>query len=139
MSDKPGEVTNCAHGVCNPRRTQNSMTNPPIGEQIMVDLKGPGLFLAAEVVKQGGDSGLTSVQLDIDGRNVTALTFIAAENVGLTQYNPYGIVLLRSNVLKTFTIGFPSPLRFDANLMLSVRVNESDVENIVINVIHGTV
>ena len=139
MSHKPGQVTNCAHGVCNPRRTQNLMTNPQRGEQIMVELNGPGVFLAAEVVKGGGDSGLTSVQLDIDGRNVTGLTFIAAENGGFTQYNPYGIVLLRSNVLKTLTIGFPSPLRFDANLKLIVNANEDNVENIVINVIHGTV
>jgi len=89
------------------------------------------------VTKQGGGSGLTFVILDIDGRNVTNLSYAAAENSGLTQQNPYGLVLLKSSALKTFTIGFPSPLRFQKELKLSVTVNEDGVAQILANVIHG--
>jgi hypothetical protein len=100
-------------------------------------LQGAGLFLAAEVTKQGGDSDLTFVSLDIDGRNVTNISFAAAENSGLIQYNPYGLVLLKSAALQTLTIGFPTPLLFKRELRLSVTVREAGVVQILGNVIHG--
>jgi hypothetical protein len=62
------------------------------------------------------------VILDIDGRNVTNLSFAAAANQGLTQQNPYGLVLLQSATLKTFTIGFPTPLLYERSLTLGVTV-----------------
>jgi len=108
------------------------------GETVLVQLKGPGLFLGAEVTKQGGDTDLTFVSLNIDGRNVTNLSYAAAQNSGLTQQNPYGLVLLQSAALKNFTIGFPTPLRFKRELKLSVSVNEGGVVQILANVIHGT-
>jgi hypothetical protein len=129
---------NCIHGVCNPQRTQGLKAPAPEGEYKLVNLKGPGIFLAAEITKQGGSSGLTFVILDIDGRNVTNISFVAAENGGLVQYNPYGIVLLKSNTLETFTIGFPSPLRFEKELQVTVTVKETGVVQILANVIHGT-
>jgi hypothetical protein len=104
---------------------------------MLVNLKGPGLFLGAEVTKQGGATGLTFVILDIDGRNVTNISYAAAENSGLTQQNPYGLVLLKSAALKNLTIGFPSPLRFQRELKLYVTVNEDGVAQILGNVIHG--
>jgi hypothetical protein len=130
--------TNCVHGVCNPQRTQGLKAPAPEGEYKLVNLKGPGVFLAAQTTKQGGSSGLTFVSLDIDGRNVTNLSFAAAENDGLVQYNPYGIVLLKSNTLRTFTVGFPSPLHFEKELQLMVTVKETGVVQILANVIHGT-
>ncbi|HEX8903753.1 MAG TPA: hypothetical protein VF771_02785 [Longimicrobiaceae bacterium] len=93
--------------------------------------------MAAEVTKQGGGTGLTFVSLDIDGRNVTNLSYAAAENSGLTQQNPYGLVLLKSSALKNLTIGFPSPLRYERELKLSVTINEDGVVQILANVIHG--
>ena len=138
MADKSSRNTNCAAGVCNPERTQGLRAPAPQGEYKLVELKGPGLFLAAEVTKQGGASGLTFVSLEIDGRNVTNLSFAAAENGGLTQNNPYGIVLLKSSALKTFTIGFPSPLHFEKGLKLTVIIKEAGVVQILGNVIHGT-
>lgn len=77
------------------------------------------------------------MSLDIDNRNVVNLSYAAAENLGLTQYNPYGLVLLQSRFTKTFTIGWPSPLRFRSELRLSVTVNEDNVVQILANVIHG--
>jgi hypothetical protein len=127
----------CLTGVCDPQRTQGLKAPAPKGDHVLVTLKGPGLFLGAEVTKQGGASGLTFVILDIDGRNLTNLSYAAAENSGLTQQNPYGLVLLKSAALKNLTIGFPSPLRFQKELKLSVTVNEDGVVQILGNVIHG--
>jgi hypothetical protein len=101
-----------------------------------VTLEGPGVFLAAEVSKQGGTNDLTFVILDIDGRNVTNLSYAAAANLGLTQHNPFGLVLMRS-VVKTLAVGFPTPLLFKRSLRLAVKVNEPSVVQILGNVIHG--
>ena len=129
----------CATGVCDPQRSQGLKAPAPKGKHALVTLKGPGVFLAAQVSKQGGNTDLTFVNLDIDGRNVTSLSFAAADNLGLTEHNPYGITLLTGNAVDTFTIGFPSPLRFERELKLSVTVNEMGVVQILANVIHGAV
>ena len=86
-----------------------------------------------------GTNDLTFAILDIDGRNVTNLSFAAAANSGLTQQNPYGLVLLSSTSLKTLTVGFPTPLLYKRSLRLSVTVNEPNVVQILANVIHGAV
>ncbi|HKC57220.1 MAG TPA: hypothetical protein VKC35_13890 [Vicinamibacterales bacterium] len=89
------------------------------------------------MAKQGGANDLTFVILDIDGRNVVNLSFAAAANEGLTQQNPFGLVLVHSPALKTMTIGFPTPLLYKRRLELRVTVNETNVVQIVGNVIHG--
>lgn len=127
----------CLRGVCDPERTQGLRAPAPKGDHVLVSLEGPGVFLGAEVTKQGGASGLTFVILDIDGRNVTNISFAAAKNAGLTQQNPYGLVFLDSGPLETVTVGWPSPLRFEQALELKVTVNEEDVVQILANVIHG--
>ena len=101
-------------------------------------MKGPGLFLCAEVVKQGGTPDGSFVILDIDDRNVIDISYGAARVNGLTQQNPYGVVLLQSAGVRNLTIGFPSPLRFRKNLRLSVNVDEDGVQQVHANVIHGS-
>ena len=128
----------CAQGVCDPERTQGLRAPAPNGTHDLVTLRGPGVFLGAEVTKQGGTNDLTFVVLDIDGRNVTNLSYAAANNSGLTQQNPYGLVLLHSAALKSLTIGFPTPLLYKRSLRLSVTVNEPGVVQILANVIHGS-
>jgi hypothetical protein len=91
----------CLDGVCNPERTQGLVTSPSSGDHALVNLRGPGLFLGAEVVKQGGDGDITFVSLDLDGRNVTNISFAAAANTGLTQSNPFGPVLLTAGTSRT--------------------------------------
>jgi len=127
----------CAEGICDPQRTQGLKAPAPAGTHSLVSVQGPGVFLGAAVSKQGGTNDLTFVILDIDGRSVTNLSFAAAINQGLTQHNPYGLVVVRSNALKTFTVGFPTPLLFKRSLKLSVTVNEPGVVQILANVIHG--
>jgi hypothetical protein len=127
----------CLEGVCEPERTQGLRAPAPKGEHLLVHLRGPGLFLGAEVTKQGGASGITFVSLEIDGRNVVSLSYAAAHNAGLTQANPFGIVLLQGVGIQNFTIGFPAPLRFRSELRLSAIVNEDGIAQIVANVVHG--
>jgi hypothetical protein len=66
------------------------------------------------------------------------VSYAAASNSGLTQQNPYGLVLLQSNELKTMTIGFPTPLLFKRTVRLRATVNEPGVVQILANVIHGS-
>jgi hypothetical protein len=126
----------CQTGVCDPRRTQGLKTNVAKANHILV--QGPGVFVSAVVSKQGGASGLSFVSLDLDGRNVTNLSYAAAVNLGLTQANPYGLAVMNSGVVQAFTVGFPVPLRFERELVLSVKVNEPGVVQLVGNVITGT-
>jgi len=127
----------CAVGVCDPERTEGLQAPAPSGTYELVTLEGPGLLLGAEVSKQGGDDDLTFVILDIDGRNVTNVSYAAAINWGLTQQNPYGLVVLQTSGIKTMSIGFPTPLLYKRSLRFAVTVNESGVAQIVANVIHG--
>jgi hypothetical protein len=134
----PQQATNrCLGGVCRPRRTQGLKAPVPNGTHSLVNLAGPGVFLAAEITKQGDTNDITFVILDIDGQNVTNISFAALANQGLTQHNPYGLAVFHSAVLKTVTFGFPAPLFFSQSLKLSVTVNEPNVAQIVANVIHG--
>jgi hypothetical protein len=136
-----GETTHarsCSTGVCDPRRTQGLRAPAPQGTHDLVSLEGPGVFLGLHVSKQGGTNDITFVILEIDGRNVTNLSFAAAANWGLTQQNPYGLMVVTGGPVKTLTVGFPTPLRFQRSLKLSVRVNEPGVVQIVANVIHGS-
>ena len=137
MATNPRVVSKCAAGVCDPERTEGLKAPAPNGTYPLVTLKGPGVFLGAEVTKQGGTNDLTFVILDIDGRNVTNLSFAGALNQGLTQQNPYGLVVLNSAALKTMAVGFPTPLLYKRSLTLSVTVNEPNVVQVLANVIHG--
>lgn len=132
-------MSNCLEGVCDPERTEGILASTEKGKTYtLVSLKGPGLFLAAKVVKLGGNTDSTSVILDIDGRNITTLAYIGAAAQAFTQQNPFGVVMLKSsNTTKNLTIGFPYPLCFKKELKLSVFVGEHGVEQIFSDVIHG--
>jgi hypothetical protein len=135
---KPAQPhTGCAAGVCDPERTQGLKAPAPNGAHDLVTLEGPGVFLGAAISKQGGTNDLTFVILDIDGRNVADLSYAAASNQGLTQHNPYGVVLLHSTAIKTMTLGFPTPLLYKRSLRLRVTVSEPGVVQILGNVVHG--
>ena len=119
-------------------RTQGLIAPAPIGEHVLVHLKGPGVFVCAQVSRQNDPSGLSFVSLDLDGRNVVSASFEAVSNWGLTQDNPYGLVLLEKRPISTLTIGYCLPLRFERELILKVNVQEPGIAQILANVIHGT-
>jgi hypothetical protein len=128
----------CAPGVCDPRRTQALRAPAPKGTHDLVSLEGPGLFLSANISKQGGPTDITFVKLDIDNRNVVNLSFAAARNWGLSAPNPFGLQFLSGIGVESFAIGWPFPLAFKRSLTLSVVVNETGVVQIVANVVHGS-
>ena len=128
----------CEVGVCDPQRTQGLKAPAPKGTYTLVALKGPGLFLSANVSKQGGATDLTFVNLTIDGRNVVSLSFAALRNIGLTQANPYGLQFLNGAGVESFAIGWPFPLAYKRSLELSVTVNEVGVVQILANVVRGS-
>jgi hypothetical protein len=123
--------------VTNPVRNQGLAVNPANNStKELVKIKGPGLFLSAELTKQGGNSDLTFVILDIDGQNVVNISMAALFNQGLTSHNSYGISIFRSAAsLETVTIGWPYPITFNKTLSLKVTVNEPGVVQILANVI----
>lgn len=123
--------------VENPVRNQGLITNPANNStKELVKLQGPGLFLSAELTKQGGNSDLTFVILDIDGKNVVNISIAALFNQGLTVHNSYGISVFRSAAaLDTVTIGWPYPITFNKNFSLKVTVKEPGVVQILANVI----
>lgn len=124
--------------VRNPERTQGLVASPSTGEHVLVTIPGRGKFVSAQINKQGGTNDATFVVLDIDGRNVVNISIAALANFGLTQNNPYGLVLLQSSEdLKSLAIGFSTPLVFKSQLRLAVDVQEADVTQILANVIHG--
>ena len=129
--------TGCTGGVCDPQRTQGLKAPAANGNHDLINLQGPGVFLGASVAKQGGATDLTFVILDIDGRNVVNFSYAAANNQGLTQQNPYGMVLVHGAAVKTMTLGFPTPLTYKRSLRLRVTVNEPGVVQILANIVHG--
>lgn len=124
--------------IAGAQRTQGLLAPVPLGEHVLVDLKGPGVFVCAQVTRQNDPTGVSFVSLDLDGRNVVSLSFEGASNWGLTKSNPYGLVLLRKGKISTMTIGYPLPLSFERELTLKVTVKEMGIAQIVANVIHGT-
>lgn len=137
LAAKIPNMRECARGVCKPQRKQGLKAPAGKGDHTLVQLKGPGVFVGAAVSKQGGATDLTFVDLTIDGRNVVNLSYAAAQNWGLTQYNPFGIVLLKTGAISNLTIGFPTPLRFEKELVLSANINEVGVVQIIGNVVYG--
>jgi hypothetical protein len=127
-----------AADVAGAERAQGLAAPAAQGDHTLVQLRGPGTFVSAQVSKQGGNSDLTFVNLELDGKNVVSASYAALRNWGLTQDNPYGLVLLNSTgAIKTLTIGFSTPLKFQKELVLSVKVSEPSVVQILANVIHG--
>lgn len=128
-----------ADSIAQPKETQGLKAPAPVGEHTLVTLTGPGKFVAAEIIKQGGNgSHMTFVGLEVDGQSVVNASIAALNNWGLTQSNTYGTVLLRPSAnMRTVTIGYPVPLTYAKSLRLWVKVSEPGVVQIIGRVIHG--
>jgi hypothetical protein len=122
-----------------PKEAQGLKAPAPVGDHTLVELKGPGKFVAAEIIKQGGNgSDLTFVALEIDGQTVVNASIAALNNWGVTQSNTYGTVLLKPSAsMRTVTIGYPVPLAYKNSLKLWVKVSEPGVAQVIGRVIHG--
>ena len=104
---------------------------------MLVDLVGPGTFVSARLVKQGGATGLTAFSLEIDGNVVVQRNIAALKNWGMTQSNPFGVSVFTNGSIDTVTIGFVQPIEFENDLIFSAIVNEANVVQIIGTVIFG--
>lgn len=143
-TDKAGAAAaiedKCAGGVCAPYSREGVKSNPTSGTSLdLVRQEGPGVFLGGRVTKQGGDSDITYVTLDIDGQPIVSMSFSGAATFGLTQHNPFGVTLLRSNSGQTLAFGFPTPLMFRKGLRLNVNVQEPNVVQIIGTAVCGKI
>ena len=118
--------------------TEGLVVSPANGSSHnLVSLTGPGTFVAARMVKQGGASGLTAVSLEIDGKIIVQRNVAALKNWGMTQNNPFGVVVFTNGTIDTVTIGFQQPIEYQTSLVLKALVNETGVAQIIGTVIHG--
>ncbi|WP_299891939.1 hypothetical protein [uncultured Lacinutrix sp.] len=127
----------CIGGVCAPRRKQGLKVKPKKGKHELVKLKGPGLFLAAHLSKQGGTNDISFVDLTIDGESIFNLSYAAMKNLGFRRQNPYGMVLVKTGLIENVTLGFPYPLKFEKELVLTFTAGEPDIAQVIGNVIYG--
>ncbi len=109
----------------------------PVATHVLVDLDGPGTFVSARLVKQGGATGLTAFSLVIDGNLVVQRNIAALKNWGMTQSNPFGVSVFTNGSIDTVTIGFVQPIEFENDLIFSAIVNEAGVVQIIGTVIFG--
>src|SRR6476661_7034426 len=129
-------TTTCA--VDDALRVEGSKPQPVANNTYtLVNLTGPGVFIGGRVTKDGGSNDLTFMSLEIDGHSVWNLSFSAALHLGLTQQNPFGLMMLQSGSSKTFAFGFPTPLTYKTTLKLSAVVNETNVTQIIGTIIRG--
>lgn len=143
-ADKAGAAAaiedKCAGGVCAPYSREGLKANPASGSNYdLVRQEGPGVFLGGRVTKQGGDSDITYVTLEIDGQAVMSMSFSGAATFGLTQHNPFGVTLLRSTSGQTLAFGFPTPLMFRRGLRLNVNIQEANVVQIIGTAVCGKI
>jgi hypothetical protein len=130
-------TTTATSYIAGAQRTQGLVAPAVMGEHVLVKLRGPGVFVCAEVSRQGDPAGVSFVSLDLDSRNIVSVSFEAVGNWGLTQDNPYGLVRLKGSGIDTLAIGYQLPLRFERELVLKVTVQEIGIPQILANVIHG--
>ena len=120
------------------QQSEGLITDPIHGsDHDLVTINGIGTFVAARMTKQGGDTGITFVELIIDGKTVVGRSYAALNNWGMTQDNPFGVVLLHGNGVDAVTIGFQQPIRFKSSLVLRAKVRENGVVQMIGTVVHG--
>jgi len=112
--------------ILQPRRVQGLKTNLPTRKRFdLIKEKGPGVFVCAHVTKQGGSNDISQVALFIDGRNVVAVTYAGADNIGLDGQNNSGIKLVKGPV-DCISIQYNEPLHFKKECRIEINTG-SDV------------
>ena len=129
----------CCPVVENAHLSEGLVVNPlEASTHTLVSVSGPGKFVSARLTKQGGASGLTFVTLSLDGQVIESRSVVAFKNIGLTEDNPYGIMVNTSAAgIDVVTIGFPQTLSFKSKLELPAPDNEPGVVQMIGTVITG--
>ena len=118
--------------IRSPKRKQGLVARPKArSKHDLIQEKGPGAFVSAQISKQGGANDLTQVALYIDGENVMALTFAEASNLGFDQVNNSGVILTKG-LVNVMTIQYSEPLHFKSDIRIELSLGtDRDVVRIV--------
>jgi len=124
--------------ILQPRRVQGLKTNLPTNKKFdLINQAGPGVFVCAEVTKQGGSNDLAQVALFIDGVNVVAITYAAASNVGLGEQNNFGVKLVKG-VVDNISIQYNEPLHFKKECRIEISTgSDAGIVQVVANAVIG--
>ncbi|MEO8209394.1 MAG: hypothetical protein ABI840_02450 [bacterium] len=119
-------------------RKQGLVVSPGVNKtKDLIKLIGPGVFVSMQVTKQGGVNDITQVALYIDGKNVVAITYAAARNIGLNKPNNSGI-MLSEGPIDTISVQFNEPLLYKKELRVEIKTgSDSGVVQMVANVMTG--
>jgi hypothetical protein len=125
--------------ILRPRRIQGLAVGPGTGKTIdLITAPGPGVFVAAHVTKQGGTNNITQVALYIDGSNVVAITFAAADNIGLDEQNNSGIKLV-NGLVNCISIQYNEPLFFKKECRIEIKTgSDIGIHQVVANAVIGS-
>lgn len=101
------------------------------GEEAAIHILGAGWFHAVEIVKRGGDSGNTTVTLELDGEPLITASFADLKNPWMEINTPYMIVNVReSGDMQTMTIWYAPELKFRSMAAVRIDVQEEGVGNL---------
>lgn len=101
------------------------------GGEASINILGAGWLRAAEIVKQGGSSGNTSVTLEVDGQPLISTSFAALQNAWMQLDTPFIVAKVRTQGnTSTMTIWYQPEPRFLALAALRVEVQEDGVESL---------
>jgi hypothetical protein len=125
--------------ILKPKRIQGLVAAPGTGKTInLITAPGPGVFVAAHVTKQGGTNNICQVALYIDGANVVAVTYAAADNIGLDEQNNSGVKLV-NGLVKCISIQYNEPLYFTKECRIEIKTGtDSGIAQIVANAVIGS-
>jgi hypothetical protein len=124
--------------IVQPKRVQGLKVNPGTGKKFdLINVPGEGVFVACHVTKQGGSNDLTQVALYIDGVNVVAITYAAADNIGFDGVNNSGIQLVKGPV-DCLSIQYNEPLYFGKECRIEINTSsDAGVVQVVASAVIG--
>ena len=119
-------------------RKQGLLVNPGTNKtKDLIKLTGPGVFVSLHVTKQGGANDLTQAALFLDGKNVVAITYAAARNIGLNKPNNSGI-MMSEGIIDTISVQFNEPLFYKKELRVEIKTGtDSGVVQLVASAVIG--
>jgi len=125
--------------ILKPKRVQGLISSPGTGKTInLISAPGPGVFVAAHITKQGGTNNISQVALYIDGVNVVAITYAAADTIGLDEQNNSGIKLVNGPV-KCISIQYNEPMYFKKECRIELKTgSDSGIAQVVANAVIGS-
>jgi len=106
----------------------------------VLTISGPGSFISAKVSKKGGAGNdptgpiRTTVRLTMDRKEVILKSFEVARAIGIAGHNYSGVSWFAGrDDIETLVLGYGQPLTFLSNLILSIKVDDRDVDKVFVS------